>query len=303
MPRTRRPKGGRGRSNATAILTADWHLRHDVPACRTDDYIAAQERKVRFVADLALDNECPVVVAGDLFHRWNPPLSLVAWALAALPDDMLVIPGNHDLPQHRSDLLHKSALGVLFAAGRVGILERSGTALVGAHSAFYDAYLPVGVNVIVAHALVWSGRPPFPGAEDVGGSALQVLKRNPEAQLIVTGDNHQQFDLEYKGRRLVNPGSLMRMTAVQDNHAPAVYLWYAETNELERVEIPVEQGVVSREHIKEKTEERDERMGAFIERAREDVELELSFADNLRRYCHREKVRMPVRRLIQEAMK
>ena len=61
----------------------------------------------------------------------------------------------------------------------------------------------------------------------------------------------------------MNPGSIYRMEASQENHKPRVYLWYAETNTVEPVYIPIESGVISREHLETK-EERDIRINAFI---------------------------------------
>ena len=54
-----------------AILTADWHLRDDVPVCRTDDYWAAQWTKIEFIVDLANEYDCPIYNAGDIFHKWK----------------------------------------------------------------------------------------------------------------------------------------------------------------------------------------------------------------------------------------
>ena len=47
--------------------------------------------------------------------------------------------------------------------------------------------------------------PPFPGA--TGGNAINILKKYPQFDLIVTGDNHQSFSVEYEGRLLVNTGT------------------------------------------------------------------------------------------------
>jgi len=86
-----------------------------------------------------------------------------------------------------------------------------------------------------------------------------------------------------RGRMLVNPGSLTRTTAGQVDHKPRVYLWYAESNTVEAVYLPIESGVISRTHI-DIAKDRDTRNEAFIERVNSDVEIQLSYEDNIENY-------------------
>ena len=76
---------------------------------------------------------------------------------------------------------------------------------------------------------------------------------------------------------------MMRMSAKQIDHKPRVYLWDAEANEIELIYLPITKGVVSREHI-EQTEQRDERIEAFVARlaGKDDDAAGLDFEENLR---------------------
>jgi len=92
---------------------------------------------------------------------------------------------------------------------------------------------------------------------------------------------------------LVNPGSLMRSSADQIDHKPRVYLWWAENNQVEPVYLPVEQDVIDRTHI-ESQEVKDRRMESYISRMSEDVEIGLSFEENLKSYFAIKRIRKPV---------
>ena len=59
----------RQQPKADAILAADLHIRPDTPVCRTDDYWAAQERKIDFILDLMREHDCPLLVAGEFTGR------------------------------------------------------------------------------------------------------------------------------------------------------------------------------------------------------------------------------------------
>ena len=144
--------------------------------------------------------------------------------------------------------------------------------------------LPDMPMIAITHQMIIENKPLWPGQEALKGH--QVLKKFPEYQLILSGDNHNAFVAEYKGRKLVNPGSMMRAFADQENHKPRVYLWWAETNEIEAVYLPIEQGVISRTHI-EVAQDRKNRNKAFIERINEDVEIALSYENNLENYFNK----------------
>jgi hypothetical protein len=62
-----------------------------------------------------------------------------------------------------------------------------------------------------------------------------------------------------------------------------VFLWDAETNEVEQVFIPIEQGVISREHIDEPAE-RDERLESFVSKLDHNIELGISYKTNMRNH-------------------
>ena len=72
----------------------------------------------------------------------------------------------------------------------------------------------------------------------------------------------------------------MRSNADQIDHKPCVFLYYSETNSVKQVFLPINEGVISRDHI-EKVEERELRIDAFINKLKDDTQSFLSFEDNV----------------------
>lgn len=273
------------------ILCSDFHLREDTPTCWTGDFQVEQWLSVTFVSKLQEQYNCPVIHAGDLFHHWKPSPWLIAQAIDLLPKEFYTIYGQHDLPQHNWELRGKSGLNALRVAGKINVLS-------GYHYG-QQIYTGASRDSRFDKTLVWHHMtyitPPYPGA--TGGNATAILRKYPQFDLIVTGDNHQSFYTEYNGRILVNPGNLTRQVADQIDYQPRVALWYAETNTIEWVNIPVKEGVITREHIEVK-QQRDNRIDAFISRLDGDWVAGMSFEENLEAFFSKNQTRESVKQII-----
>jgi DNA repair protein SbcD/Mre11 len=290
-----------------AIFTADMHLRDDVPECRDkQEFFSARNFKMQWLRDLQAKHNCSIIDAGDMFNKWHVSSELEGWALLNLPPGIITVPGNHDLPNHNIDLYRKSSLHVLEAAEKVRVLQGKSELLMD-HTHIKDILVtgfPYGEplkeanGVAIVHAYVAETVPPF----IEGYTPAQLLAALPGYDVIVSGHNHAAFDYKNKtGRLVVNPGSMMRMTADQKDHRPGVYLWYAYDNTVERVDYPFEPGVVSRDHLA-RQEERDERMAAFIDRLNTDVDISLSFEQNIEKFFVTNKTDKRTQELVREAI-
>jgi len=281
----------------TAILTSDWHLREDQPVCRTDCFWGEQWKKVQFIRKLQEEYQCPVIHAGDLFNHWKPSPYLLSLTILSLPKDFFTIYGNHDLPQHNLELANKCGINTLSAAKTLQIPD-------GCHwngdpnKGSFIHYHLFERSVLVWHVMTYQTKP-WPGCTDP--MAAKLLRKYPQYDLIVTGHNHKPFVEEHEGRLLVNPGSLTRQEADQIDFKPRVYLWYEKENKVKSVYLPIEQGVITREHI-EKIEERDGRIEAFISRLDEDWEAEMNFEENLERFAKTNKIRSKVMDIVYKAI-
>lgn len=265
--------------NADAILSADWHLRLDTPTCRTDNLEATQWRKVEWVSGLQRIHNCPVLHAGDLFHHWRPSPYLLSKTIEYLPDQFHTVYGNHDLPQHNIEEAVKSGVHTLERAGRLTVLDGTHWGDKPTGRSFY--FVNADRLGLVWHVMTYQMQKPWQGIKVTKAGGL--LRKYPEYDLIVTGDNHQAFVEEHQGRVLVNPGSLMRQAADQIDFKPRVYLYYAQENEVKAVYIPISREDVTRDHL-ERSQERDDRIDAFIEKINSDWIASMSFEDNLEEY-------------------
>lgn len=297
--------------NVSAILTSDLHLREDTPVCRTEDFQRTLQRKLDWLSELQQSHGgVPILDAGDLLHHWKSSPALLSWVMLNLPHPFITVPGNHDMPQHNLSLLRTSGLYTLAVSTSVRMLDDEFP--LWDDELPFDIYaIPWGVKtlhpdcpkprkhrkkVLLYHGLTYVGSEPYPGAEKEGLLASRLLERFLQFDLIVSGHYHSGFccSSEDGKRLLVNPGGIARMTADEIDRQPYVYLWDAERNVAEPVAVPIEQGVIRRDHI-ERQEERNERMDAFLSRMSQDVEIQLSFQENLRRYMAQNDISKTVR--------
>ena len=302
----------------SAILTSDIHLREDTPVCRIDDVLVTMGRKLAWLREL--QQKCggvPILDAGDLFNLWKPSPGLLSFAIQNLPKPFYTVPGNHDIPQHSMDLFGKSGLNTLFVGGHLVVLDKAPWNM---YKDFYVQATPWGgfpsfdilqelnnqtkwnkLRVLLYHGLVYDSLP-WPGAEKEGDSGSGFLKKVPGFDLIVSGHYHRSLVAQQDGRLLVNPGGIMRMTADDADRQLEVYIWYAEDNSVEAVPVPIEKGVVVADHLVQQ-KEKDQRMEAFLSRMGSgDIELGLSFRENLTRYMVQNEIRKGVQDVVWGSM-
>ncbi len=282
-----------------AIFTSDLHLREDRPICRTDDYQAAQWSKVQQIFDLQIRYNCPVLHAGDLFNHWKPSPYLLSKAIKNMPYDFHTVFGNHDLPNHNINDLDKSGVYTLHTAECLGVLsclhwEQTNTE--------YASYTINDRKILVWHVMTYQGDLPWPGCVDL--SAKQILRKlHGQFDVIVTGHNHKSFVEEHNGSVLVNPGSMMRMKADEQDHKPSVYLWDSTTNEVKRHYLRIEENVISRNHIKAKKKEVDEVFLSEEAWSGSLNEMSISFKQNMeQRLGSDNNIRKPVKTIIEESL-
>lgn len=222
------------------VCAADLHLRPDKPLCRKEtpeEWIETQFTKLGFMLKFARNHNAPVLLAGDIAHA---PTGWPAWMFTRLiqlfrtSSVAMAIPGQHDLPYHQLDRLDRSNLGVLFTS--VAVAPTDGTIVAG-----FPWGTPItaepGTSIAMAHLMVLKDKNSawFPGQAESAEMAEKLLKKFPQYELIVTGDNHQPFAVEYQGRWLVNPGSMTRQR-VNETHEPGFYFW--KDGQVEWIRLP-----------------------------------------------------------------
>lgn len=294
-----------------AILCADLHLREDQPLCRTDNFWETQKEKLIQLQNIQnnYDPIPPVLFAGDLFHKWKASPRLLSMALEYLPDGIVAIPGNHDLPAHNLNKLNWSALMTLGKAEKVFVLIGMRPFPFHKKDGIFKVFpFPYGVDVKQApkgrypkvaliHKFAYKGRKPFPGAT---GGVVSFMKKLKGYDLIVCGDNHQPFTHEENGTLFVNPGSISRQTSDQIKHRPRVYLWYSNSRSVLPVYLDIDQSV-TRSHNKI-AKEYNNRINLFISKLDSKVNVELDFIPSLKEYMNSNEISQPVYDKVMEAV-
>jgi len=300
-----------------AIFLADLHLQPTTPKCRQEgEFLHAMWTKLEYIQAFRSQwrEPVPIFVAGDITHRWNNPPWFLRWLIKYFPPDSYVVCGQHDLPAHRLDRVEKSTLGVLEAAGVVRILGPAEGVLLPDCSAVIVGW-PWGTTperptdwdstpelriVALTHTFTYKGKAPWPGC--VAPTDKALLRKFKGYDLVVAGDNHTPSLTSFKnGRKILVPGSLMRISADQVDHDPRMYLYYAKNNSIVIEPLPFDRDAVSREHL-ERESQQEQRISAFVETLEHEFEVELSFRHNLDEYMRVNKLPKRLRIIINEAM-
>lgn len=304
--------------NPTAILTGDWHLRSTIPICRKDDFINTMIGKVNFILNLSKNYGVPILIPGDVGHisEWSNSLlyliiNLLKKYYMVVPP--IIIPGQHDLPHHILNDWKHSGLGVLSASKCISLLiSRMNTFRINVKYEIpiviypypYGVELDHPVNhtnqfkIALMHKMVIKNKPLWKGQKDYN-VAKSLLREFPEFNLIVTGDNHIPFTETHNERLLVNCGSLMRTTIEQKNYRPRVYLWYAETNTVKEVFIPIKQDVFK---PIDEIIEIDKNTEIFVKALKKNYDINISFEENMKKCLNKNPVSLKVRRKIHKAI-
>lgn len=281
--------------NPIALCCADLHMREDQPLARTDNYQETQRKKFNYLLKIAENHKVPVLCSGDFFHKAKVSKQFEIDIINNIEYANFVfhiLPGNHDLPYHSLEHLNNSSLGILNLSHRIHI-----------HPYELDKMYNTKINNIkigMIHSLIHRDTPMKIDGKTISTKAKTILKKYPELDVIISGDNHESFIVEHEGRILINPGSMMRMTAAQIDHKPSIVLLYDDLS-YEIIYFPIEKGVIDRTHI-DKKNNYDERMDKFINKISDKEKISISYEDNLYNYMKANKIRKPVKQEILEAI-
>jgi predicted phosphodiesterase len=282
--------------NPIALCCADLHMREDQPLARTDNYQETQWGKFLFLLSVAESYVIPVLCAGDFFHKSKVSKQFEKKIIRQIEQsgiDFYILPGNHDLPYHSLEHLNNSSLGILELSEKIYVPEIE---LDTMHE--IDSVGKIKIGMI--HSLIHRDTPLIVDGKTISTKAKTILKKYPECDVIISGDNHESFIVEHEGRILINPGSMMRMTAAQIEHRPSMTLLYDDLS-YEVIYFPIEKGVIDRTHI-DKKHNYDERMEKFINKITDREKISISYEENLYNYMRANKVRKPVEEIILEVV-
>ena len=294
------------------LITGDWHLRFKKPEMRLDeDYFQTQSDKIKQILYIAKANDCKTILQpGDFFDSVETPWFVVQHYMKMFLQeqiDIWTIPGQHDLRYHTREI-ENTPLGVLEASVAIRIATEAILDNFCLYGSWWGQEIPDietinTINIIMAHQMIvqkklWQDQIDFSYAKD-------LLKKNPNCDLFVTGDNHQSFIEEYQGRYLINCGSLMRANIDQVDHKPVVYIYDTDKKSFDEIFLkvkPIKKVLnLDRAHIQK---QRDEKLELFIDtlktKGRESNQY--NFIERLYEIMNTNDISLDIREIIEEVL-
>lgn len=261
-------------------MMSDIHLRASSPTGRTDDFVKRMWSKFSYMVEYCNENGIKVLIlAGDIFesvHVGHPVIKAAYKILNEFNGVVYIVYGNHDLKNHNFEKRHTSPLDLLLeVCDNVVLLDGDANNTyknIHMYGTSWNQAIPEieneeKFNILVIHKMIIKEKL-WPGQEvDADGKGLPLLKNN-DFDLIVSGDNHQQFVLHHKGKYLVNSGSMMRSCVNQVDATPAFYVMNTRSgNPPTKVPFPIEEEVFDMEKLQQQAEQSEsiEKFSSFIE--------------------------------------
>lgn len=288
------------------IVTADWHIRSDVPRCRLDDFQATQIKVLEEIRNVALKNKAIILHAGDIFDRARPDrsqeLEMMIYDIFASVD-VYFVAGNHDLLYHNVENFNKGSIGV--------VSRYNNWHYVKAHNITTDVFFfNYGEDITddfeieryrmcVLHKYVTDKKlPKFM----TNGITTQELIDKYKYDVFITGDNHTGFIYKSNNKLVLNPGCITRQTADMIDYKPMVYLFDTETKNVDIVYL----SDTDRSIICAAGDEEDillsGKADAFIEMIKNSDGFDLDFEKNIDKYCVENNIKSSTLKKIQEAL-
>lgn len=301
------------------IGTGDLHFASQRPKNRTDDYLTTQKMKMLHVLNharsLSGNEEVWVAFPGDVFNSPDAPYQLYGIWASILNSyktiKVFAVFGQHDLRYRTSrentplHALHQSGFIHILDDNRGQYVQADISIDVSIYGASFGDPIPEihdeeDLNILVVHEMIideklWDGQEEYK-------LASRILREHPY-DLIISGDNHSFFTQSYKGRTLINCGSLMRSTIAQIDHKPKYFVYDIDSREYEIFDIPIEpiEEVMNIKGAQEE-KEKDEKIEAFVEGLSEEVEISLDFLKDMNTYLEKNKVDKEITQIIKDCL-
>jgi DNA repair exonuclease SbcCD nuclease subunit len=286
-------------------------LKPPIARAKDRDWLKAQSRPLWQLHELSREYDAPILCAGDVFDKWNSVPELINWALLHLPP-VYAIPGQHDLPNHSYELIHKSAYKTLAMTpddrGIYDLPPNESHLFRGVHIEAFPWGHPLTpprykgkdrLKVALIHRYVWTMGKAYPGApkED---NVLSQTKSYKGWDVVVYGDNHKGF-LSKKGKTTIfNCGALQRRKSDEIGYRPQVGILFRDgTVKPHRLDISED---VIEETARVREAEEDMELTEFLVELNKLQDTELDFEEAMKRVLQEKKPGGLVREMILEAM-
>ncbi len=263
------------------IITADWHLREDKPRCRKDeDWIETQQKALDNIARYAIEKNCNVYVAGDIFHtpsefKMVRLVQIFAEKLNEHNLSMYYICGNHDNYYHSMEYNDRSAIGLLKGSTNIFYTDT----LTNISAPNFGEPVNENMPIVFEHILTFPNKESLPPNVNAI-TAEELLEKHKRAEWIFTGDYHHNFHFEKNGRHVVNSGCLLRQVADMKDYDCGCYYVDTDNDIVEWLSIGDNESLVDDSYLIKK-DERDERTVDFVNKLKETKNISLDFVGNV----------------------
>ena len=239
------------------LFVGDPHLDSRTPLSRIDDYRVTTINKLDNLLTLAVRKKVNyVVMTGDMFHRFDIPMSYLNEVLRMLKKfkaeniEVYSLIGNHDLPHNTMEYFNRTPLAVLFASGLVkslgsfnipSVIMLDNTVIHGLNftESIDNVKLIEGKkSILVMHYATENTVP----ADNV---PLEDLK---PFDWVIAGHDHMYYPpLIRDGVRVFRPGSLTRRSKEQYNldRQIKVVLFDERTNSMSEHNLPNQEPAIN----------------------------------------------------------
>ena len=289
------------------LAVGDIHIRSQKPKNRIDDYAETQFNKINWILQYYKDYTCDLLlIPGDLFDSPFTPYSTLQQYLKLFKihnPNALSIFGQHDL---RYRVSKDNTPMKVFDSAKVLTIAEGENLMVGEINIYgvsFNKEIPTihndKFNILLIHKMIVDESPIWETQEEYT-KASSILKQN-NFDLIVSGDNHNFFVSEYKGKTLINCGSLMRSTIAQKNHIPKIVLYDTDTRKYKIIPIPIRpiEEVMNLKAV-EIEKQTNEKLAAFVKGLSDYRETGLDFMRNLKKRIKEDSISKDIQDLIVE---
>ena len=280
--------------------TGDLHGHTKTPKNRTDDYFEAFKTKFTFFIDYCLDAAVDyIILTGDIVDHHTVTYrvtnyllkELRRWESFAGSRRVLAITGQHDVKYHST--FDGTPYEALLNSGLIQHLcfepfvcvdhrEENGTEIHFYGASFGDEIPEIknaeAYNILAVHDMIVDEKNEF---WEEKFKLAQTLLRTHKYNLIVAGDNHKPYSVQYRSRRLVMCGSMMRKNYDQKDYHPKFYITYIPNNQHEEVKYPIQPDVFKEEEV-ELGKERKIIVEKFAESLKDSNLIGLQFTDRIK---------------------
>lgn len=297
------------------IFCSDLHFQLSVPPWRSNepDWMEAQARPIREIAQLQEKHNCDIFCSGDITEKWNSSPELINWIMEHLPY-MHAIPGQHDLPNHNIKEKHRSAYRTLARASIINDLKEPRSFANGKLRVwpfpFGTEIKPLPhikedrrLDVALCHEYNWVPGHSYenaPPEQDMNNR--KRWKRFVGYNAVFCGDNHNAFTMVNGKTRFINCGTTIRRLSSERDYHPCVWLLY-EDGFID----PHNLDIIKDKHLKIAEDQYiEERMrldlSSFIKELNHLGFSGLDFESALTEYCRRHSIPAEVYQIIVEAI-